>query len=103
MINLSTYLYFIGSKQELMGIRQDISEALHSERYNIAFSQATGTISDKNCQAESATKEEAIIKLIYSRVYKTMKNKYDSTEKILDSVKKITTLRIKEYELGVKA
>lgn len=100
MIRLCSYAYFVASKQELMGIRQDISEAIRAERYNEAYMNLTvGTVAKKTAEAESAVKEEFIIALIYSRAYKIMKGKYDSVNRLIDAVKKILTSKIQTMQL----
>lgn len=102
MIKLCSYMYFIGSKQELLGIRADISSAIRDEKYNLAFMDATGTVASKESQAVNATREEYLIKIIYDRAYKIMKNKYSSIDKWIDAIKKIITQRVKFAELGLK-
>ena len=102
MIKLCSYMYFIGSKQELLGIRADISDALRDEKYNLAFMSATGTVASKESQALNAIKEEEVIKVIYDRAYKIMKNKYAAVDKWIDAIKKILSMRIKLMEIGVK-
>ena len=102
MIKLCSYMYFIGSKQELLGIRADISDALRDEKYNLAFMSATGTVASKESQALNAIKEEEVIKVIYNRAYKIMKNKYAAVDKWIDAIKKILSMRIKLMEVGVR-
>ena len=102
MIKLCSYMYFIGSKQELLGLRADISEALHDERYNIEFIKANGTVASREGQATNAAHEEEVIKIIYDRAYKIMKNKYNAIDKWIDAIKKILTMRVKALELGIK-
>lgn len=103
MIRLCSYAYFIASKQELMGIRQDISEAIRAERYNEAYVNLTvGTVAKKTAEAESIVKEEVVVALIYSRAYKIMKGKYDSVNRLIDAVKKILTAKIQTMQLTGK-
>lgn len=103
MIKLCSYAYFIVTKQELMGIRQDISEAIRAERYNEVYMNiSVGTIAKKTAEAESSVKEEAVIALIYNRVYKIMKGKYESVNRLIDVVKKIVSSRIQSMQLGLK-
>lgn len=103
MIRLCSYAYFVVTKQELMGIRQDISEAVRAERYNEAYMNiSVGTIAKKTAEAESSVKEEAVIALIYSRAYKIMKGKYESVNRLIDVVKKIVSSRQQQMALGLK-
>lgn len=103
MIKLCSYMYFVSSKQELLGIKSDIAEALRDERYNTAFMNATGTVASKESQALSAIKEEEVIKIVYERAYKIMKNKYAAVDKWIDAIKKILSMRIQLMNLGVKS
>lgn len=103
MIKLCSYMYFVSSKQELLGIKSDIAEALRDERYNTAFMKATGTVASKESQALSAIKEEEVIKIVYERAYKILKNKYNAIDKWIDAIKKILTMRIQLMNLGVKS
>ena len=103
MIRLCSYAYFISSAQELMGIRQDISEAIRIERYNNVYVNLTvGTVAKKTAEASEAVKEEAVIALIYSRVYKILKGKYDVTNRMIDAVKKIISAKIQSMQIGVR-
>lgn len=103
MINLCSYAYFMCDKQELVGIRQDISEALRNEKYNNAYMGSVGTVASKTAQAENTVKEEDVISLIYSRAYKILKSKYDSVNRYIDAVKKIISHRIQAMSLGAKS
>lgn len=102
MIKLCSYMYFIGTKQELLGIKQDIAEALKEERYNFYFINSSGTVANKTSEANNSIKEEEMIRVIYDRAYKIMKNKYSTIDKWIDAIKKILTMRIKYAELGLK-
>lgn len=100
MIRLCTYSYFLISKQELIGVRQDISEAIRAERYNDAYiNLSVGTVAKKTATANEAVKEEAVIALIYNRAYKILKGKFDSTVRMVDAVKKIISARIQVMQL----
>lgn len=103
MIRLCSYAYFVSSAQELMGIRQDISEAIRIERYNNVYVNLTvGTVAKKTAEASEAVKEEAVIALIYNRVYKILKGKYDVTNRMIDAVKKIISAKIQSMQIGVR-
>lgn len=100
MIRLCSYSYFISSKQELVGIRQDISEAIKSEKFNDAYMNITsGTIAKKTAEANAMVKEEALVALVYTRAYKILKGKMDSTNRTVDAVKKIITARLQTMQL----
>ena len=99
-MNLSTYIYFAGGMCEQLGIRDDISKAVWKEMYNTARdNNATGTIADKNTQAELQSQHEQLVNVCYSRAYKTMKAKVDSAQELLSSCKKVLSHRMQEEQL----
>lgn len=99
-LNLSTYIYFAGGMCEQLGIRDDISKAIWKEMYNTARDEnATGTVADKNTQAELQSQHEQLVNVCYSRAYKTMKAKVDSAQELLSSCKKVLSHRMQEEQL----
>ena len=102
MIRLSTYAYFVGGKSELAAIRKDVSEMVRDEKYNNFFMNISGTVANKTAEATSQIHEEAVIATIYDRAYKILKIKYDSTVRLIDTVKKIISMRIQQMQLGTR-
>lgn len=99
-MNLSAYIYFASGMCEQLGIRDDIAKAVYKEAYNSARDGSTsGTIQDKNVQAELLTQQEQIISVCYTRAYRTVKAKVDSSQELLSSVKKVLSRRMQEMEL----
>ena len=99
-LNLSTYIYFAGGMCEQLGIRDDISKALWREVYNTARDTNTsGTVADKNTQAELQSQHEQLTNVCYSRAYKTMKAKVDAAQELLSSCKKVLSHRMQEEQL----
>lgn len=100
MIVLNSYAYFLGAKAEMSAIKSDVSEMVYNERYNLELLTASGTVAARSSIASSKSQEEEVIKIIYNRVYKILKNKLDSTIRMSDGVKKIISLRVKAMELA---
>lgn len=98
-VNLSTLIYFASAMCEQLGIRDDISKAVWKEVYNRARDEGTGTVADKNSYAELQARQEQITNICYSRAYKIVKAKVESSQELLSSCKKVLTGRIQEYEL----
>lgn len=98
-LNLSTYIYFAGGLCERLGIRDDISKAVWREMYNRSRDMQTGTVADKNAQAELDSQQEQLTNICYSRAYKVMKSKVDNAQELLGSCKKVLTHRMQEMEL----
>ena len=99
-MNLATYIYFAGGMCENLGIRDDIAKAVYKEVYNSSRnSMSSGTVQDKNAQAELHSQEEALISASYTRAYKTVKSKVENAQELLGSVKKVLSHRMQEEEL----
>lgn len=99
-LNLSTYIYFAGGMCEQLGIRDDISKAIWKEVYNTERdNNASGTVADKNTQAELKSQHEQLTNVCYARAYKTMKAKLDAAQELLSSCKKVLTNRMAERDL----
>lgn len=100
-LNLSTLIYFTSVGAEQMGIRDDISQSVYKEAYNMARSmQKSGTVADKNTQAELDAMSEKVVNIVYNKSYKILKAKVDSAQELLSSVKKVISRRMNEAELS---
>ena len=100
-VNLSSLIYFVSVGCEDLGVRDDISKSIYKEAYNNARSQLTsGTVADKNVQAELDTLEEHVVNVVYNKSYKKLKAKVESAQEMLATIKKIMTRRISEMELS---
>lgn len=101
VMNLSTLIYFTSVGAEQMGIRDDISHSVYKEAYNTARSlMQSGTVADKNTQAEIEATAERIINIVYNKSYKILKAKVESAQEVLSSCKKVMSRRMNEYELS---
>lgn len=101
ILDLANTLYFTGSAQEDLGIKEDTCKAIRQEVYSKAREQATGkTVADKTAQAELATQAETMTLAIYSRAYKKVKLRMDAGYEMLNSLKKVMNKRITEMELS---
>lgn len=101
IIELANILYFVGSAQEDIGVKEDICKSIRQEVYSNAREKADGkTVADKTAQAELATQTETMVLAIYSRAYKKIKFKVDAGYEMLNSLKKVMNKRITEMELS---
>lgn len=100
ILNLASILYFTGSAQEDLGVKEDICKSIKTEVYNRARENSTGTVADKDAAATMATQAEAITLSIYSRAYKKVKLRMDAGYEMLNSLKKVMNRRIAEAELS---
>lgn len=101
ILDLANTLYFTGSAQEDLGIKEDTCKAIRQEVYSKARGQATGkTVADKTAQAELIAQAETMTLSIYSRAYKKVKLRMDAGYEMLNSLKKVMNKRITEMELS---
>lgn len=101
ILELANILYFTGSAQEDLGIKEDTCKAIRQEVYSKAREQATGkTVADKTAQAELISQAETMTLAIYSRAYKKVKLRMDAGYEMLNSLKKVMNKRITEMELS---
>ena len=100
-LRLSSLIYFTSVGAEQMGIRDDLSSSAYKEAYNVARSmQKSGTVADKNAQAELDAMAEKVVSIVYSKAYRILKAKVDSAQEVLSSVKKVMSRRMTETELS---
>lgn len=100
IINLANILYFTGSAQEDLGIKEDTCKMIRQEVYSKARDNAIGTVADKTAQAELIAQQETITLAIYSRAYKKVKLRMDAGYEMLNSLKKVMNKRITEMGLS---
>lgn len=98
-LNLSADIYFAGGMCEYLGIKDDIAKAVYKEVYNNSRDKQTGTVADKNSQAELESQYESFNSICYSRAYKIMKSKVENAQELLSSCKKVLSRRMTEMEL----
>jgi len=100
ILNLPVLLYFTGEAQEALGIKEDVAKAIKQELYNEIYDKSTGTIADKTAAAELATQNEYIAHIAYQRAYKKVKLRMEAANEMLQSVKKVISRRMVEYEVA---
>lgn len=99
-LNIPVLIYFTGEAQEALGIKEDVAKAVKQELYNEIYDKATGTIADKTAAAELATQNEYIAHIAYQRAYKKVKLRMEAANETLQSIKKIISRRMVEYEVA---
>lgn len=100
IIELANILYFTGTAQEDLGIKEDTCRSIRQELYNKIRDESSGTVADKNALAELAVQQETITLNIYSRAYRKVKLRMDAGYEMLASLKKVMNKRISEIELS---
>lgn len=99
-LNLPSILYFTSEAQESLGIKEDVSNAIRNELYNMIRDKSDGTVADKNSRAELATQSEAIVAIAYKRAYRKVKLRVECAYEMLSAVKKVMTRRMGEVQIS---
>lgn len=109
LLELNSALYFLSSKVEMVGIKDDISKLIQKEAFNNSYLDNREKDSDRKNKltvaeltaiAEEDSKSHSIINSIYNRVYKQIKNKIDAAYDMLDSLRKLISKRMQEVRLN---
>lgn len=98
-LRLSTELFYIGQSQEYMGLRMDVSKAVYKDKFNYFYQRIDGTINDKTAYSEAHVMTEMLAMSVSERAYRRVKIKIENSQDIINSIKKILSRRIAEYEL----
>lgn len=101
VLNLPSILYSTSSALEKLGIKEDVSKAVQKEVFNRVREKAQGTIADKDTAAELQTQSEYIVFVVHNRAYRKVKLRIEAGWEMLNSVKKVISRRIAEYELTI--
>ena len=109
LFELGNLIYFLGSKLETVGLKEDISKLLVKECYNNAYltnrlkdseQKNKMTVAELTALAENTSKEDSAVNAIYSKVYKQLKYKIDAAYDMVNSIRKIITRRMQEISLS---
>ena len=109
LFELNNMLYFLSSKIEIIGIKDDLSKMASKEAFNDAYlrnrlkdseQRNKTTVSELTALAEDASRYETVLNSLYSRVYKQLKAKYDSGIDMVNSIRKIITKRMQDQNLS---
>ena len=109
ILELSNALYFIGSRLEAMGIKDDLSKLAAKQIYNEAYLDAPldakgkkPTVAELTAIAEDSSRYETIMNNIYSRTYRQIKYKVDAAYEMLASLRKVISKRMQEAQLTMQ-
>lgn len=108
VLELSNILYFLGTRLETVGIKDDITRMSAKEVYNNTYSNNLDvspggkkpTVAELNVMSENASRYETVVNSIYSRVYRQIKFKIDGAYEMLASLRKIVSKRMQENQLS---
>lgn len=100
VMTIPIQLYFVGTQQEKLGIRHDVSEANRKLLYNRIYTDTVGTANVRKSAAELQLFNEDMVIVVYERAYNIIKSKVSFATELLQSAKKILSRRMAEFELS---
>ncbi len=100
ILNLPSLIYLMIANTEKLGIQEDYAKLKRGEVYGKALKLAEGKVDEKRAIAEEQSQAESLTLTIFQRAYKIMKCKQEQANEILNSYKKVLTMRIAEAELS---
>lgn len=110
LLELNNMLYFLGTKLETVGIKDDLSKLAAKESYNEAYlsnrmkdaeHRNKTTVAELTALAEDASKYETVLNSLYARVYKQIKFKMDAGYDMVNSLRKIISKRMQDQSLSM--
>lgn len=109
VLELNNKLYFLGSKLESVGIRDDLTKMASREVFNNAYLSSREkdterknktTVAELTAIAEDASRYQSVLNSIYSRVYKQLKLKMDAGYDMVNTLRKVISRRMQEASLS---
>jgi hypothetical protein len=88
-LKIPTFLYFISSEQEYVGVKFDISKLNKNDKYSKIYLAQQGTNNVRDAVANSECFSETMISIVNMRAYKIIDAKVTAAYELLNSVKKI--------------
>lgn len=102
-LNLPSLLYLTASRRESLRIKEDVAKAIYKDVYNKVREKAQGTVADKDTAADLASQAEAISVIVLQRAGSSIKAREEAAWEMLNSVKKVLSMRISELDLTKQA
>lgn len=110
-LELSNMVYFMQEKVEQLGVFADMSESASKEVYskNVINQSSTKDANGKSktlvaeiqAQANLAAQYETVVSDIYERAYKIVKNKVESAQDTMNTLRKLITSRQNEMQMAM--
>lgn len=109
-VALSTEVYFMCANLEKLGLFDSMSKAKAQETYNMKYLEyqhkndgipgaKKPTVAEITAQAETASLYDSTLSDVYTRAYKTLKNKISAAETMISTLSKILSHRMQESQM----
>jgi hypothetical protein len=109
-LELSNMVYFMIDKLEQLGVYADMAKSASKEVYSKSYlsnqvkESGTGknktTVAELQAQAELSSQYESVVASIYDHAYKVVKGKLQSAQDMMNTLRKILTVKGTEMQLS---
>jgi hypothetical protein len=109
-LELSNMVYFMVDKLEQLGVYADMAQSASKEVYSKSYlanqvkESGTGknktTVAELQAQAGLSSQYESVVASIYDHAYKVVKGKVESARDMMNSLRKILTVKSTEMQLS---
>ena len=109
-LELSNMVYFMVDKLEQLGVYSDMARSASKEVYSKSYlsnqvkETGTGknktTVAELQAQAELSSQYESVVASIYDHAYKVVKGKFQSAQDMMNTLRKILTVKGNEMQLS---
>lgn len=100
IMTIPTMLYFVGTQQEKLGVKRDVSKQKRSLVFNEELAKAEGAQGLRKAVAENKVFYETMVTYVFENAYDIISSKVSAATEVLQSAKKIMSRRITETELS---
>ena len=110
-LELTSALYFVSSRCELLGFYEDTSKLRTATKYNETFVQnqikaaaenKKTTVKDNEIAADSATIDERLVSIVFSRTNKIVRTKVEAASEMVKTLSKILTRHMTDRDFSDK-
>lgn len=108
-LELTNMIYFMGGKQETLGIYSDVARSASKEVWSKSYlshqvkdgeAKNKTTVAECQAQAELDSQYEAVVTAIYDRAYSMIKYKIVAGQDMMNCLRRIISTRTAEMDLS---
>lgn len=93
-------IYAVTPALEYVGVKEDVSKMIRQRLYINARQDATGTVEDKNSEAERKVMQETLTAAANKHARSLLQSKVSAAYEAVAAFKKVLSRRMEEYQLS---
>ena len=100
MLQLGIEAFYFGQRKDHALLKQACAEAIYKEGLAKSYNITTGTVANRQNQAQLDTNEKLLVKLLYDMTANLMKTKLDETHRLINVISSVIINRNAEAKLN---